>query len=232
MKILIVEDEDLIAKRIKRLSVNILAEKITSITIKNNIDDAREYLYEKDVDLLLLDLNINGKSGFDLLKEVVAGSFHTIVISAHEEMALESYQYGVLDFVLKPFTELRLHEAFKKYLNSERRNSFPTKYLSVRLNSGVKLIHLDEICYFKGAGVYVDILKKNGEKELYNKSLDRLSSILPNQFQRIHKSYIINLEELELFKNVGPNKIECHLKNGIIIPVSRNRYRDIKEKLN
>ncbi len=66
------------------------------------------------IDVLFLDLNLNGKDGFDLLKTSVSGAFHVIIISAHTEQALKAFEYGVLDFVGKPFNKERLARALDR----------------------------------------------------------------------------------------------------------------------
>jgi two-component system response regulator LytT len=104
MRILIVEDERPTAEDIKMLVEHILNKEITSIHIETTLDSAMWYLKEKSIDVLLLDLNLNSKDGFQLLKQVVSQSFHTIVISANTNRAIEAFENGVLDFIPKPAT--------------------------------------------------------------------------------------------------------------------------------
>ena len=104
MKIVIVEDERPIARYIERLTRKILGEKIQSIRTLYTLDDAKAFLLENPIDLCLLDLNLNGENGYELLKQAVSGSFHTIIISAYPNQAIEAFKYGVLDFIEKPFT--------------------------------------------------------------------------------------------------------------------------------
>jgi two-component system response regulator LytT len=76
MRIVIVEDEPLIQQRIKRLTLDILNEYQPKIVYFGDIDDADDYLSEHTIDLLLLDLNLMGRDGFELLKANAAGSYH------------------------------------------------------------------------------------------------------------------------------------------------------------
>src|SRR5688572_16580366 len=114
MRILIAEDESVIARRLERMVKEILGERAGSVAVKESLADAGEYLFEKPIDLLLLDLNLNGEDGYDLLKLAAAGSFQTIVVSANSDRALEAFQYGVLDFVPKPFDLERLKRALDR----------------------------------------------------------------------------------------------------------------------
>ena len=115
MRILIVEDEYSIAKDIEWNCHQLLGKKIELLQIKQTLESAYDFLVQNQIDLLLLDLNLSGKNGFDLLKDAVSGSFHTIIISAHTDQAIEAFKYGVLDFLPKPFEKDRLQKAFKRY---------------------------------------------------------------------------------------------------------------------
>ena len=90
------------------------------------------------IDLLLLDLNLHGKSGFLALENAVAGSFQTIIVSAYADQAITAYEYGVLDFVNKPFSRARLEKALNRFLNSDYIPVNQTRYLSIRKNAGIK----------------------------------------------------------------------------------------------
>ena len=87
---------------------------------EGNLDDAEEHLVENEVDVLLLDLNLQGHDGFELLKNQVAKAFHTVVISAYGEKALEAFDYGVLDFIEKPFEAERLLLLVERATETER----------------------------------------------------------------------------------------------------------------
>ena len=230
MRVVIVEDEAMVARRVEDMVKSVLDKKLTSITVKKTLKEAENYLFENPVDVLLLDLNLNGRDGFDLLKLAVSGSFHTIIVSAYIDRAIEAFDYGVLDFVGKPFTEERMKQAFDRYFDVDRKSSYLTKYLSIRSTGRLKIIPVDDILYLKGAGVYVEIFTKTNGRELHDKTLEKLQHILPNNFLRIHKSYIVNLSELKQIHAANYNKIECELQNDEKIPVSRSRYKEIKDQ--
>jgi two-component system response regulator LytT len=231
MIVAIVEDEALIAHRIERLAKEILDKKLTKIIVKNTLSEARRYLFEHPVDLLLLDLNLHGKDGFELLKQAVSGAFHTIIISAHTDKALEAFEYGVLDFVGKPFSRERLKKALMRFENTEKKNAFPTKYVAVRKSGKLLLLDVDEIRYIKGADIYSEIVLKNGHIELHDKSLQKLDAILPSNFFRTHRSYIVNMQCVKSFSTLGGSKYCLELSNDEILPVSRTKYKEIKQLL-
>ena len=230
MKILIVEDEAKIAKYIEKLSRELLGDKVTSIKIIPDLVNALYYVEEHTIDLLLLDLNLHGEDGFNILQQLVATSFHTIIVSANKHRAIEAFEYGVLDFISKPFTKDRLQKAFERLHTLGTPTSHPTKKLAIRSKGKIKLIDIHQILYIKAANVYAELYLKDGSKELHDKSLDKLHMILPSEFVRIHKSYMVSLH---LIKNIlihQGSKYEALLDADTIIPIGRTYYKQLKEQ--
>ena len=230
MNVLIVEDEASIARRIMRLTEGALNSIGSEVHIKNNIQDALQYIEQNKVDLVLLDLNLNGEDGFKIIAKLSSYSFHTIVISANTDRAIEAFNYGVLDFVSKPINKKRFETSIEKYFDTQKTNS-KTKYLAVRNYPKSELISVNNIYYLKGAGAYSELFLKSGKIELHSKSLDKLFSVLPDQFLRIHKSYIVNLDYASTFIIHPGSKYELKLKNDDVIPVSRKIYKTLKDTL-
>lgn len=229
MKILIVEDEPIIARRIKRMLHSLLAEKITRIETRHSLSEGLAYMQKEDLDLLFLDLNLNGADGFVLLQSLVASSFHTIIISAYKEKAITAFQYGVLDFVLKPFNEERIEQALSR-LNQKEGMSGKARYLAIQKRSRLVLLEIDQVNYIQGAGIYSELIFQDSQKEVHNKNLDKLSQLLPHYFDRIHKSYIVNARMIKQLDAQAGGKYTVVLKNGNQLPVSRSRYKMLKEK--
>lgn len=228
MRILIVEDELPTAEDIKLLLKNLLGEKISSIHIETTLNNAFLYLSEKAIDILILDLNLHGRNGFELLKNIVSKSFHTIIISANIDKAIEAFEYGVLDFIPKPYSEDRILKAFDRLKDSHAIEGNAIKYFSVQDNNKIKVISLTEIKYFKGANVYVELHLNNGKVELYNKTLNDLLILLPSNYVRLHKSYIVDIRSVKTINNYGAGKYEIELNTGDVLPLSRKFYKIFK----
>lgn len=230
MKIVIVEDEARIAKRIERMTRELLGDRLHSLIHINSLPEALTFMESNTPDLVLLDLNLNGQNGFDLLETVVSRSFHTIVISAYKDQAITAFEYGVLDFVPKPFNRDRLKQAFERITVKKKLDNSPVKYLSVRKRQRVQLIPLDELLYIKGAGTYTELFLTDGSKELHDKSLEKLEQLLSHSFERIHKSYLVKMSEIkEIIVQTG-SKYWAELKTGERIPIGRTKYKDLKAK--
>ena len=230
MNILIVEDEQRIAKRLKRMIKEVCRQPIENLHIENDLEGALRYLAEQSVDLVFLDLNLNGASGFDLLKGLMAGSFHTIIVSAHQQYAIKAFEYGVLDFIPKPFTQHRLEKAFQQMENRTALRETATKYLGVNRSGHMELIPVDDVLYIKGCGAYSELHLRNGKIVLHDKNMDRLLALLPSNFERIHKSYITPMSQVKAFLSHPGSRYEIELKDGTTLPIGRTRYKGLKRK--
>jgi len=228
MRILIVEDERPTAEDIKLLVEQVLKKEITSIHIETTLESALFYLKEKPIDVLLLDLNLNAKDGFDLLKQVVSQSFHTIVISANINRAIEAFEYGVLDFIPKPYNIERLKAAFQRLQSNHALDGHSIKYLSVKKGFEVRVIPLSEISYFKSANIYTELHLNVEHTVIYDKSIKQLVPLLPSNYCRIHKSYIVDREKIDSIQTYGGGKYRVILKSGESLPVSRKKINLLK----
>ncbi len=225
MKILIVEDEYPTAEYAQQLCREILQKKLTAIDMVHDLPEALQYIREREIDLCLLDLNLHGENGYELLQTAIAQSFHTIIISAYPDQALEAFQYGALDFIVKPYGKKRLKKALSRFQDRSENIDIKTKFLSVRMNRKYKLVKIENIIYMKSVGPYVELYLLNGEMELLLKTMNRLEQILPAYFFRTHRSYFINLNEVESFRHTGGGKYTVTLKNNTELPLSRTKYK-------
>lgn len=230
MKILIVEDEAVAARGLERMLREILKERIHSLKILKSLTASEIFLEDYSVDLMFLDLNLNGEDGFELLRSAAASSFHTIIVSANTARAIEAFQYGVLDFVPKPVNSTRLKEAVERF-NSNSHSNNQLKYLSIKKDDTVQLIPIEEIVYLEGNDNTVFVHLRNGEREEHRKTLQFLEGILPVHFHRIHKSYILDIQYISNFRIRSGSRYEVELKNGTLIPLSRNKYKELKDQI-
>jgi len=231
MRVLIVEDEPLIAQRLERFCREILGDKLESIRVAALFSEAGARLDESPIDLLLLDLNLHGRDGMELLKASVAGSFHTIVVSANTEQALRAFEFGVIDFVPKPFSKERLAQALARATDREGRAAGAAKFLAVKKYGKVELVEIDRVLYVEGAGAYAELVLEDGKRQLHDKTLEKLHALLPPGFERIHKSYVVRWSAVKALHASEGSHYEAELRNGVRLPVGRTRYRELREKL-
>jgi DNA-binding LytR/AlgR family response regulator len=230
MRVLIVEDEPLLAQRLERFCREILGDRLESIRLASVFSEASARLNESPIDLLFLDLNLHGRDGMQLLASSVAGSFHTIIVSANTDQALRAFEYGVLDFVAKPFTSERLKQALQRVVGRDARAAAAAKFLAVRKHGKVELVPIDRVVYVEGAGAYAELVLEDGKRELHDKTLEKLHALLPPVFERIHKSYVVRMTAVKALHATEGSHYEAELRNGVRLPIGRTRYKDVRER--
>lgn len=230
MDVLIVEDEPMVARRLRRFTESILNEDV-QIEVAERVDDARDTLLDREIDVLLLDLNLRGEDGFDLLETSVSGRFHTIVVSAHTDRAIEAFELGVLDFVGKPFGRERLAEAFRRLRAPDTRSDPPARYLAVRKGGDVVLVDVDRVRRLEATGSYSELVLTDGTTELHDKPLGRLIVLLPDDFVRLHRSHAARLSIIDRLRTHEGSRYEVVLGDGTTLPVGRTRVDALRDRL-
>lgn len=231
MRILIVGDDRFSRGRIERVTRDILGRRIACLKTIPDLQGAHQYLSHTPIDLLLLDLDRQANDAFSLLRDSVAKTFSTVVFSEAAEQALAAFDHGAHGFVLKPIEPSAMARALNRLLEARRRSDYAHRYLSVRRKGGIKLIPIDDVLYAKGAGPYSEIVMRDGSTELHNKSLEALLDLLPGLFERIHRSYIVNMAAVTSFLAHEGSRYEAELSCGTRLPVGRTRFKKIRERL-
>ncbi len=229
MRALIVEDELVIAQRLERLLRSEAGDTFTAIDHCATFIEAQKWLADQSVDVLFLDLNLNGRDGFELLHEITASSFHTVVVSAHTNRALEAFELGVLDFIGKPFGAERVKKTVDRLLGT--RAQHPAAKLAVRSAGRTDLVPIEKVAYVKAAGSYSELVLRDNNVRIHSKSLDRLLPLLPDNFERIHRSYIVRVDEVTQIRVQEGSKYTAVLNTGIEIPIGRTRVAALRTRL-
>jgi len=198
LNILIIEDEPVHAKALKKTLDLILIEEDTQITFQESLQEAAEIIQLQRVNLIFLDLNLFGESGFELLDQLPNANVSTIVVSGNTDLALTAYEYGVIDFVPKPVIEDRLRLALERYYffcqvyNKNPRNI---------KNTNSRFFKNDNLGYTKTRLLSVDL-----ENLLY-----RLNHLMEKE--KIFLSDDLTLEKLAESVNLHPRQLSEYL-NG------------------
>jgi len=230
MNILIIEDEYLIAQGLMRNLKDYFGVRIKRMEHCDTLEAAIEKIQTKDIDLVLLDLNLFGKNGFDILQLANASSFHTIVVSAYADQAIQAFEFGVLDFVAKPFTQARLIKALQRFDNQSSQHSY-TQSLAVKKLGQLQLLVIQDINYIQADGHYTQVWMIDGSSHLHDKSIERLLHILPPYFLRTHRSFVVNLHHVKHINIETGGKYSINTQFSTSIPLSRSYYPVLKEKL-
>jgi len=161
--------------------------------------EAMNYLRESTVDLMFLDINMPEISGMELLK-IIPNHPKTILTTAYSEFALESYDYGVIDYLLKPIYFPRFLKAIDRFFaneNGKQKVEETVNSVSVKIDGYLTDIELDQLLYAQSFGNYV---KLHTIRKTYLASIttSEFEKCLPEKsFMRIHKSYIVALDKID-----------------------------------
>ncbi|MFT4094392.1 MAG: response regulator [Niabella sp.] len=240
MRTLIIDDERLARKELTKM-----LEPFSEIEIIGeaaNADEAIEYINTLQPDLIFLDIQMPGQSGFEMLSELDAAP-KVIFTTAFDEYALKAFEVNALDYLLKPIEPSRLEAAIKKInITAEKENQaeYPnnnTELLTENSQVFVKdgdrcwFIKLSEVRLFESVGNYAKVFF-NGHKPLILKSLNALEERLdPKTFFRANRKHIVNLRMVEKIEPYFNNGLLIELKGGEKIEVSRRQTVKFKEKM-
>jgi len=205
MKAYIVEDEVLATNRMNQL----ISENLHDIEVVGSSQTGKHAIKEINAtkpDLLFLDIQLLDMSGLDLLKHLVYQPF-VIFTTAYREYAIEAFDHFAVDYLLKPISQDRFDTAIKKLLTLKDKSTLHTNpkfepkqekkikkrtSFSIKKNDKIILVDIDNVAWIKAEDKYVEIGEKNGKSHLLSKTLKNLIEELPENFIRIHRSYIIN----------------------------------------
>ena len=237
MKALIVDDERLARTELKRLLAPFKDIKVVGEAV--NADDALEKIQELKPELLFLDIQMPGKTGFEMLEEL--DSVPTVIFTtAYDEYALKAFEYNALDYLLKPIEPTRLEETVNKLIEKKRKKTVRDSDKEILLESDQVFVKDGEKCWFvkletvrlfESEGNYVRIYFEDN-KPLILRTLNYLDQRLDNKtFFRANRKHIVNLKwiaSIEPWLNGG---LLVKLKGGQKVEVSRRQAIKFKDML-
>ena len=160
--------------------------------------DAISSIKKENPDLILLDIQLDKMSGFDVLREVKHVNFEVIFTTSHEDYALEAFKVDAVDYLVKPIDEEELVKAVSKAHKNIRHRVKPLTRIALPMNQGLRFTAIDEILYCIGSSNYTNIHLFNGKSILVTLTLKEVAAMLDMyRFFRIHKSSLINLDYIE-----------------------------------
>jgi len=219
IKCIIVEDERLAQDVIKSHLQQV--DRFELVGVCRNAPEAAEALENNDVDVMFLDIQLPGMSGLNFLRTLIDPPL-TVLTTAYPEHALESYEYNVVDYLLKPISFDRFLKTVNKIVDgkllneSAKEKKIPGDHIFVKANSKFFKVNFPSIVYIEGMKDYLKI--HTTENTLVtHQTMSDIEKILPaKQFLRIHKSYIISLSHI---RAIYGNSVEME---NATIPVGVN----------
>lgn len=214
---IIVEDEPLALKRTKEYVGQV--SYLNLIASFNNAFNAIGFLKENTVDLIFLDIEMDGFSGIEFI-ESLSSNPQIIITTAYDKYALKGFELNVTDYLLKPFRFDRFLTAVDRVHALIAKNKKEEKnFIFVKTEYRLERIALSDIFFIAGMGDYRNV--QTGLKKILTlKTFSDFETELPdNSFCRVHKSYIVSLEKII---SVEHNRIKI---KDTLIPIS-DSYKD------
>ena len=204
MNCIIVDDEPLARKAIQRLILQFPG--LSLIENFGNAEDAGQFIQKNKVDLIFLDINMPGVNGLEFAKTIPENTL-VIFTTAYPQYALDSYEVDAIDYLIKPVGLERFTKAVNKAVSyhqllaskdKETIEKVASDFIFVRSGRKFFKVRLDDILFVEGLKDYV-IIQTQDKKIITRMYLKIIQEQLPDNFLRINKSYIINLDKIESF---------------------------------
>jgi len=243
---IIIDDEP---NNIENLQIllNKYCPEIYTVATAINADDGIEAIQAYQPDLVFLDIQMPGKSGFDILKAFTSISFEIIFITAYDQYGIQAIKFSALDYLLKPIniSELKLAVEKARQKIIAKQKDYNIVNLLEYIKSGNKeipkialptlqeimYVRVDNIIRCEASNNYTLFYLQNGEKVLVCKTLKEFAELLtPHSFIRTHQSHLVNLHFVKSFLREDGGTLL--LADQTKVPISRQNRDMVKEKLN
>ncbi len=245
IKAIIVDDVELARERIRILLED---PEIEIIAECENGREAIEAIRELKPDLVFLDVQMPKIGGFEVIETIGANKMPTVIfVTAYDEFALRAFDANAIDYLLKPFNEQRLarsvarakreinsqepsggfEDKLRKLLKEVKTEPHYLKRIPVKSSRGMNLVLTEEIDWIGSSGHYLE-LHVGRETHLIREKLSHLETRLdPQEFMRIHRSTIVNLDRIKSLHPLFNGDQIVILKNGVKLNLSRTYYEKL-----
>jgi two-component system, LytTR family, response regulator len=240
LKTIIIDDEDHIRDTLRKL----LGEYCPGVQVageSGDVENGRKLILESSPDLVLMDVQINNGTGFDILNSLPQIPFKIIFITAFDKYAVRAFKFSAVDYLLKPVilselldaiarVEQMVHSSFSlqmKALEENLKTALGQKHkIILKSSESIHLVGQEEIVYCQSDDCYTWVYTTKGDRILVSRTLKDYDEMLAGcGFYRVHKSYLINLSHVLRFdKQDGGFVI---LTNEQKIPVSSRRREEL-----
>jgi DNA-binding LytR/AlgR family response regulator len=235
---LLLEDEPLLRETLKAALAKLWPDLRIAFETGDG-DEALAYLLGTPPDIAFLDIRVPGTSGIEVARRF-SGKVHVVFVTAHQDFAIEAFERGAIDYVLKPINLARLAttvERLKGKLSSPPRElrpevfnaldrvepaapgagaangkAEPMRWLQASVGNQTKLITVREVLYFQSDSKYTRVVRANDEALIRKSLVELTEAIDTNQFWQIHRGTLVNTEYIESVVRDGLGGLEVVLK--------------------
>jgi DNA-binding LytR/AlgR family response regulator len=211
--------------------LNKFCEKSGLVTVKGhflNVADALEYLDNNTIDLIFLDVEMPGATGFDLLDRLTFNP-KIILTTSKTEYAFDAFQYHVDDYLKKPFTYKRFLESLEKIQTAESAPiviSNESDHLFIKVDTKLVKLENKDILYMESMGDYVRFVTASKKYVTLNTMKNLEEKLSRSTFLKVHRSYIINISKID---DLQGNTIYIQ---GNQVPIGKGHREEVMKRLN
>lgn len=226
MKCLVVDDE-LLARDLLKEYIGKIA-KLQLVNVCSDAIEALNYLQQNKVDVIFLDINMPELTGIEFLNALQIPP-KVILTTAYSEYALEGYEHGVIDYLLKPIAFPRFLKTVNRILNnaepaSQGKEVKDDGVLIIKEEGIPRKVYFDAILYIKSFGNYLKVITEAKTYVMLG-TISGIEETLPSHFLRVHRSYIVNVSAIQ---KVSAKYLKI---NDTEIPISPMYKIQLQEKL-
>lgn len=235
IKAIIIDDEKHIREDVRSKVVQFFAKEIAIMAEAESVEEGLKAITTFEPDLLLLDVNLQDGTGFDIIKQSDYKNFDVIFITGYDNHAIKAIKVGALDYIMKPIDGEEFQEAVSKAIQDaspqeelgkliEVSNDYfkgvEKKRVILKTADTVYAIYEDDIIYCRSEGNYTTFYTVQLEKIVVSKPLKQIEEVLSeSDFIRCHQSYIVNKKHVLKYNKQGVLIVHLDFK----IPVSSRR---------
>ncbi len=249
MKVIIADDEAPARQRLREMLKG-EADIIIQAECANG-DEALDAIAEHQPDLIFLDIQMPGRTGLDLLRDLPAGSRPMVIfVTAYDEHAVKAFELHALDYLLKPFRKERLLQSLERARGALKNRASGTENmkveqllhslppgegypqrLAVKDGPRITIVPVADIVCLLAEGNYVEVCPREGKKLLMRETMARLESRLdPAKFFRASRSAFVNLAHLKEILSEGQSGHVLMMANGERIRLTTG-FDELQKKL-
>ncbi|MEO8151166.1 MAG: LytTR family DNA-binding domain-containing protein [Bacteroidia bacterium] len=210
----IIVDDEIKGRQFLRQLADKFTPHVKIVGEASNAIEAIEAIAAAQPDLVFLDIEMPGKTGMEMLREMKEINFEVIFVTAFNKYAVEAFKLGAIDYLLKPVNPSELKGAVDrasgylklkdnrkvKYDSLKQQFGQPFSKITVPTMNGFEFVDFGDITYMQSDGNYTNIKQKDGKTILATRLLGEFEEMLmPYNFFRIHKSYLINLAHIKKY---------------------------------
>jgi len=257
IRVLVVDDEPLARERLHELLHE--TPGVTVMGTAEDGPEAVDAIRDESPDLVFLDVQMPGMSGIDVIEEVGQAEMPvTVFVTAYDQYAIKAFDLAAVDYLLKPFDDERFEEALRRareHIESQE-DAIPDRLLrllrerdpslldgadsdeesyleriAVQGRGKARIVSVDDVTHITADGSYAELHTDDDTYVIRERMKTLAARLDPDAFIRVHRSAIVQLDEIELVLRGGGGDYAVRLEEGTRVSVSRSRVDELQDRL-